>query len=134
MGSMTFSTAVSVGRSWKNWNTTPTLRPRQRASTPSDASWTEAPATRTSPSLGRSMPPTRFSSVDLPLPDLPTTATRWPRSTARSTSLRATKSPAGVAYLLPTRRSAIIGSIDPLLFGGGAAGTTMRSQSIGKRA
>ena len=28
IGSITFSATVSVGRSWKNWNTIPTLRPR----------------------------------------------------------------------------------------------------------
>ena len=31
-GSIAFSSAVSVGSSWKNWNTMPTLRPRQTAS------------------------------------------------------------------------------------------------------
>ncbi len=31
-GSMAFSSAVSVGKSWKNWKTMPTFRPRQTAS------------------------------------------------------------------------------------------------------
>jgi hypothetical protein len=29
IGSITFSTSVSVGSSWKNWKTMPRLRPRQ---------------------------------------------------------------------------------------------------------
>src|SRR5262245_41489904 len=50
------------------------------------------PATRTVPASGRSRPPTRCSSVLLPAPDSPTTATISPRPTCsdtpRSTSSR----------------------------------------------
>src|SRR5690606_2288721 len=37
-----------------------------------------SPASQTLPSLGVSSPPSRFSSVLLPEPELPTMATRWP--------------------------------------------------------
>ena len=72
IGSMTFSSTVSVGSSWKNWNTIPTVRPRHRDSALSDSVGTMVPATRTVPAVGRSMPATKLISVDLPLPDLPT--------------------------------------------------------------
>ena len=36
IGSITFSTTVSVGSSWKNWKMTPTVRPRHSAVLPSD--------------------------------------------------------------------------------------------------
>ena len=41
----------------------------------------------------RRAPAMQFSSVDLPTPDSPTTATNSPRSTCRSTSLKTTASP-----------------------------------------
>jgi excinuclease UvrABC helicase subunit UvrB len=50
----------------------------------------ERPATRISPEVGRSMPPTRWSSVDLPLPDSPTRARDSPAATSRSRLSRAT--------------------------------------------
>ena len=84
-GSMTFSAAVSVGSSWKNWKTTPTLRPRHSASLPSLSVWMAVSPTRISPAVGRSMPVIMLTSVDLPLPDLPITATNSPQSTSRST-------------------------------------------------
>ena len=80
IGSMTFSTTVSVGSSWKNWKTTPMLRPRQMASWPSRSLCTGVPATTTSPGVGRSMPVIMLISVVLPLPDLPITATNSPAS------------------------------------------------------
>src|SRR6266704_6618929 len=43
------------------------------------------PCTITSPAVGASNPPSRCSSVLLPDPDAPTTATRSPGATARST-------------------------------------------------
>ena len=52
MGSITFSSTVSVGSSWKNWNTTPTLRPRHSANLPSLMFPRFVPATHTSPLRG----------------------------------------------------------------------------------
>ena len=47
IGSITFSTTVSVGSSWKNWKMTPTVRPRQSATWPSVRSLSSWPATVT---------------------------------------------------------------------------------------
>ena len=96
MGSITFSTAVSVGRSWKNWKMTPMWRPRHSAIWPSVRPWTGLPATKTWPVLGRSMPVIMLTRVDLPLPDLPMTATNSPGLTRRSTPLSAVNGPAAV--------------------------------------
>src|SRR5664279_6631017 len=56
---------------------------RQRASSPSDISSIRTPPTSISPSLARSMPPSRLSRVVLPDPDGPITATKSPRGIAR---------------------------------------------------
>jgi hypothetical protein len=94
IGSMTFSTTVRVGSSWKNWNTNPTFCPRQAARPDSDNRPRSAPAAWTVPDVGRSIPASRFSSVVLPLPDRPTMATNspWAMSTLRWST--ATTSPA----------------------------------------
>ena len=86
MGSMTFSMHESMGRSWKNWKMTPMLRPRHSAMGPSRRLWMAVPSTKISPVVGRSMPVIMLMSVDLPLPDLPTTATNSPEPMRRSTS------------------------------------------------
>jgi hypothetical protein len=96
MGSITFSTTVSVGSSWKNWKMTPTVRPRQTAVRPSDMSARSWPATATRPAVARSMPVIMFMSVDLPQPDRPTTLMNSPASTWRSTPSRARNGPASV--------------------------------------
>ena len=67
-----------MGSSWKNWNTMPTVSPLQRASASSPIVSRRWPATVTVPAVGRSMPAIRFVTVDLPLPDGPTTATISP--------------------------------------------------------
>jgi hypothetical protein len=82
---MTFSATVSVGSSWKNWNTTPTVRPRQAASLFSLRSPNTVPPTSMRPDVARSMPATRFSNVDFPDPDRPTMATNSPGQALRST-------------------------------------------------
>jgi hypothetical protein len=51
------------------------LRPRQTASALSSSVWMGVPHTNTSPLVGRSIPVTVLINVDLPLPDLPITAT-----------------------------------------------------------
>jgi hypothetical protein len=86
---MAFSSAVSVGSSWKNWNTTPTRRPRQIASSSSLIRSIRRPSTVTVPAVGRSMPVIMFMIVDLPLPDGPTIATMSPSAIVRSTPRRA---------------------------------------------
>ncbi len=96
MGSMTFSTTVRVGRSWKNWKMTPTVRPRQTAVWPSERWLRWVPPTQTSPCVARSIPVIMFMSVDLPEPDLPTTARNSPESTWRSMSRSARNGPASV--------------------------------------
>ena len=70
IGSMTFSAMVSVGSSWKNWNTTPMVFPRQRASRFSSSSCTGVPSTTTEPEVGRSMPVTMFTERRLARPRL----------------------------------------------------------------
>ncbi len=97
MGSITFSRLLRVGNSWKNWKTTPTLRPRQAASLSSLMPPRSVPATWTSPDVERSMPVIMLISVDLPLPDLPITATNSPRSTCRSMPCKAKNGPVGVS-------------------------------------
>ena len=49
----------------------------------SDRPASASPSTRTSPEVGRSRPPTRFSSVDLPEPDGPMIETISPRGMVR---------------------------------------------------
>jgi hypothetical protein len=59
----------------KNWKIMPTWRRRNRASPASLSRSIRSPATVTVPLVGRSRPAIMFSSVDLPLPDGPITAT-----------------------------------------------------------
>ena len=109
-GSVAFSSAVSVGSSWKNWKTIPTLAPRQTASCSSLRSSRRRPSTVTVPAVGRSMPVIMFSSVDLPLPDGPTIATIWPSSIARSTPRSAGYSSFPVRKTFSTPASSISGA------------------------
>ena len=86
--SKTFSRAVSVGTSWKNWKMIPTCWPRQRASAFSPRARNSCPAKMTRPEVGRSMPVSILSSVDLPLPDGPLTANRLCAGMVKVTSSR----------------------------------------------
>src|SRR5215207_56443 len=52
------------------------------------------------PWVGWSMPVIMFSSLDFPLPDLPTSETNWPRSIVRSMPLRTVTSPAAFLNVL----------------------------------
>src|SRR5215813_8230698 len=54
----------------------------------------------TLPEVGRSSPPSRWSSVDLPTPDSPVTATISPRATSRLRSRKTTTSSARPEYIL----------------------------------
>src|SRR6266404_27544 len=58
------------------------------------------PPTATEPDDGWSMPPIILRSVDLPLPDFPTIATKSPPRISRSIDRRAENIPAGVSYVL----------------------------------
>ncbi len=86
-GSATFSRHESVGSRLKNWKMKPILSRRTRGqlvirqtAQPPGRRW------QISPALGRSRPPIRLSSVDLPEPDGPTMETSSPRPMARVTS------------------------------------------------
>ena len=69
---------------------------------------TSCPAIRTVPVVGRSRVPMMWSSVDLPDPDGPTSATSSPASIARSTSRSATTG-GEPGYSLPTPASSMTG-------------------------
>src|SRR5499427_7034912 len=61
---------------------------RNRASAPSDRAYRSSPAKSTWPAVGRSSPPRRWSSVDLPTPDAPINATLSAGLTLRFTPRR----------------------------------------------
>ena len=69
----------------KNWNTMPMCLRRMIASSSSDLPTSDSPASTISPSVGVSSPATRLSSVDLPQPDGPMTATNSPGFISKST-------------------------------------------------
>ncbi|MEQ1689746.1 MAG: hypothetical protein ABMA00_00565 [Gemmatimonas sp.] len=70
---------------------------------------TRVPSTITSPRVGRSIPASSESSVDLPLPDSPMTATNSPASMDNEMSSSAVKGPAGVSYCRETPRKTSCG-------------------------
>ena len=59
------------------------------------------------PSVGGRSPATIRSSVDLPQPLGPTSATNSPRPTAKEMSRRASTGPLRASYVIPTRSSAM---------------------------
>ena len=100
---MTFSSAVSWGRSWNDWKTKPSSRCRSDArasSSSSDSAW---PSSHTSPLVGRSSPARRPRSVVLPDPDAPTTATASPGSMAKPTSSRIVSGSCPLVTILVSR-------------------------------
>ena len=78
VGSRTFSAPLSSSISWNCWKTKPTCRRRIRASRADVRARHRSPATVIRPVSGVSRPPSRFSSVDFPLPERPRTATTSP--------------------------------------------------------
>ena len=84
-GISTLSTAVRTGRRLKAWKTKPMCRARYAVRSRSDMEQMSRPSMSTSPPLKRSRPARQLSSVVLPEPDGPTTATISPRATSRST-------------------------------------------------
>src|SRR5581483_9918340 len=79
----------------------------------SAASWNinaVRPCTSRRPAVGASRPATRFSSVDLPQPDAPTTHSNSPGATSRSMRSSAATGWRADRYTLETSRSATAGS------------------------
>ena len=74
----TFSSAVSVGIRLNCWKTKPKARSRSSASSPSPSTPRSRPSKRTLPELGRSSAPSSCSSVVLPEPLGPSSATNSP--------------------------------------------------------
>ena len=81
---MLSATVMSSSR-LKNWKIMPTRRRRNRARPVSLSASTRSPPTTIVPLVGRSSPAIRLSSVDLPLPEGPITATASPGATSRLT-------------------------------------------------
>src|SRR5687767_906461 len=98
-----------VGIRWKDWNRIPISRPRKTARRSSSSSSKAWPSTRTAPAVGRSIPPTTASSVDLPDPDGPTTLTELPAATSRSMPRRILTGPAALPRVTWTPCSSIMG-------------------------
>ena len=96
-GSATFSATSSVSTRLKLWKTTPTWRRRKRVAAPSDIAVRSAPPISTRPVSGASSPASRCSSVDLPEPLAPITASKAPGASSkerpRRTSARASPEP-----------------------------------------
>ena len=105
IGTRTFSSAVRVGIRWKNWKTMPTFSPRRRAKASSPRAVMSAPSRRTRPVVGVSRPAMRPSSVDLPLPDGPVTATARPRSMRSDVGWRIVSGPARSSRCARPRRA-----------------------------
>src|SRR5439155_2486141 len=84
-GSATFSLAVSPGSRLKNWKITPIRSRRSCVQSASVNPWVESPSMTTSPSVGRSRPPIRLSSVLFPLPLGPMMARNSPWDTSNET-------------------------------------------------
>jgi hypothetical protein len=82
----TFSAADSVGTRLNVWKTNPMARARSRVSSASPIRPRSRPSSLSCPEVGRSRPPSRFSSVDLPCPVRPRMATHSPSATVRPTS------------------------------------------------
>src|SRR5437870_13176755 len=91
----------------------PSARLRTRPRSRSDSRANAAPWTSTSPSVGASSPPSRWSNVLLPDPDAPTTARRSPGCTARSmpSNTGTSSGPARYVFLSPRHSSTAVGSL-----------------------
>src|SRR5262245_9223776 len=102
---MTFSSAVSDGSSWNDWNTKPTERERSAARSSSSSAKRSVPSSSTLPPVGVSRPARMASSVDLPEPEAPTIATASPAVTLKSISRRMTRSLEPLLTVLPMPRA-----------------------------
>ena len=122
-GRVTFSRAVSPARRLKSWNTKPTVRRRSAARSLADAVARSWPSMSTWPPDGSSIAPAMVSSVLLPEPLGPITATSVPGATSRSMSTRASTRPAPSPYDLDTPRRSM-----GLIAGSRPAGAAARAQ------
>src|SRR5262245_41072433 len=93
---MTFSSAVSDGTRWKDWNTKPTRSARSFARPSSSSAVKSAPARVMCPEVGVSSPASSASSVDLPAPDAPMMATDSPAAMSNDTSFTMVSIPSGL--------------------------------------
>ena len=73
-----FSSAVSVGMRLNVWNTKPMRSRRSRVSSLSDSVDSSTSPMNTCPDVSESRPATQCISVDLPEPDGPMIAVKWP--------------------------------------------------------
>ena len=110
IGTSTFSNAVSDGIKWKNWNTNPIDRPRNRASASSPRLVMAVPSMRISPVVGASSPAINPSSVLLPLPDGPTMARLRPAGMVRSRGWRMVSGDPPLSTVFETPCSSIMRS------------------------
>src|SRR6267154_6821550 len=104
-GTCTFSSAVSVGISWKLWNTKPTFSPRSLARSFSDSFPRSDSSRSTVPRVGVSRPARRPRRVVLPLPEGPTIATKAPCGIVNVTSRSTASFCSPLMYSLVTSRA-----------------------------
>ena len=90
-GSVTFSSTLWLGVRKNCWNTKPNAELRSSLSSLALRSPVGLPSRATTPWVGPSSSASRCMSVDLPEPDLPTTATDSPLPISRLMPLRASK-------------------------------------------
>ena len=102
-GISTFSAALSTGIRLCIWKMNPIFSKRTRSI--ERRSVTSMPPTDTVPAVGRSIAPMRLSSVVLPEPDGPVTATNSPGAIARSTPSSATTRPSSNVRVTPAKRT-----------------------------
>ena len=95
VGSVMFSSAVSVGIRLYDWNTKPMRSRRRSVSSLSDSEPSATSPTKTSPDVRSSSPAAQCMSVDLPEPDGPMIAVNRPaaNSTVTSSMARTAVSP-----------------------------------------
>src|SRR5438477_8987058 len=108
-GSSTLARALVRGIRLKLWKTKPIFRSRTWARAASSSVRTSTPSRENRPRDGTSRQPTMFMSVDLPDPEGPMMATNSPRSTRRSTAVRAVTSSLPLPYVLPTEWRSMTG-------------------------
>ena len=87
-GIAAFSIAVNSGSRWWYWKTNPIFSFRNRARSRGGSSSSDWPKISTRPESGRSIPPSRCSSVDFPTPDGPMIAAKARSSRTKERSLK----------------------------------------------
>src|SRR5258706_6441934 len=109
-GIITFSSASNSGSRWCDWNTKPSERLRNAATSSCGSVYKSRPPKRTSPAVGRSSPPRMCRSVDLPAPETPSTASDSPGRSLRFTraSPSIVSSPSTKRFTTPVASSSLI--------------------------